>query len=92
MIQSILVQIAPQSEGDPGQATEGFYTVKDGYLQMTFRDGKPLDNPLYRVLLADGAKPDEIAANLTKIIRREMSGELVPGFNRVMSYPKAAVT
>lgn len=90
MIQSVLVQVAPQSQGDAGQATEGFYEIEDGYLQMTYRDGRPLENPSYRVLLAAGARPEQIAASLTKLARRELSGEVVPGFNRVMAYPKAA--
>jgi hypothetical protein len=90
MIKTVLVQINPQSEGDPGRVTEGFYKLEDGYLQMTFRDGRPLENPLYRVLIGD-ANPNEVAANLAKTIRGEMSGEAVPGFNRGLSYPKSSV-
>jgi hypothetical protein len=91
MIRSVLVQVHPQSEGDPGQITEGFFKVEDGYLQMTYRDGRPLDNPLYRVELPDGVRAEQVAAKLAKAIRLEISGEIVPGFNRRMSYPKAVV-
>jgi len=91
MIKAVLVQIAPQNDGNPaGRAAEGFYKIEGDYLQMTFRDGQALENPLYRVRL-NGANPNEVAANLTKTICNELSGELVPGFNREMSYPKAFV-
>lgn len=90
-IKTILVQVRPQGVGDPGQVVEGFYIIEDGYLQMTYRDGQPLESPLYRVALADGVNPNGVAANLTKAIRRELSGEIVPGFNRDISYSRAFV-
>lgn len=90
-VKTVTVQIRPQSEGDPGQITYGYYTVRDGLLQMTQKDGRPLDNPLYSVRLHDGAHVEAIAANLTKTIRNEMRGEIVPGFSRELSYPKAYI-
>jgi hypothetical protein len=90
MIQTVLVQIRPQSTNDPGQITEGFYEIQDGYLQMTYRDGKPLDNPNYRVLLGD-KNAREVAAHLTKLVRTELSGEVVEGFNRDLVYPRTFV-
>lgn len=90
-IKSVLVQVSPQSDGNPGRVTEGFYKIEGGYLQMTYRDGRALDNPLYRVLLADGVNTDQVAAGLAKGIRAELSSEIVPGFNREMSYQKAFV-
>ena len=88
-VHTVIVQIQAPKDGDPGQVTEGFYKVDDGYLQMTYRDGRNLENPLYRVRLHDGANVQVIAANLTRSIRREMSDEKVEGFTRTLSYPKA---
>lgn len=90
-IKTVTVQIRAPSEGDPGQVTQGFYKVTGDTLQMTFKDGRPLENPLYSVRLHDGANVEAIAGNLTKTIRSEMQGEIIPGFNRHLSYPKAAV-
>lgn len=90
-IKTVTVQLRAPKEGDPGQVTYGYYTVKDGLLQMTKQDGRPLDNPLYSVRLHDGAPVEAIAANLTKSIRNEMRGEIVPGFSRELSYPKAYI-
>jgi hypothetical protein len=88
-IHSVMVQISPPKGDDTGQVTEGFYTVEDGYLQMVYRDGRKLENPLYRVKLHDGANVQAIAANLTRSIRKDMLGEKVEGFTRNLSYPKA---
>lgn len=88
-IQSVTVQVRAPKDGDPGQVTEGFYTVEDGYLQMVYRDGRSLDDPKYHVQLPEGANVRAIAGNLTRMIRKEMSGETVDGFNRAISYPKA---
>lgn len=89
-VHSVTVQIAAPAADDPGQVTEGFYTVEDGYLQMVYRDGRKLENPLYRVKLHDGANVKAIAGNLTRSIRTEMLGEKVEGFTRNLSYPKAS--
>lgn len=89
-IHSITVQIAAPTADDPGQVTEGFYTVEDGHLQMVYRDGRKLENPLYRVRLQEGANVKAIAGNLTRSIRKEMMGETVEGFTRNLSYPKAS--
>lgn len=90
-IKSILVQLKAPSDSDPGQVTTGYYKVTGDTLQMTFKDGRPLENPLYSVRLHDGANVEAIASNLTKTIRSELQGEIVPGFNRPLSYPKARV-
>jgi hypothetical protein len=89
-IHSVTVQIVAPKNGDPGQVTEGFYTVEDGHLQMVYRDGRTLENPQYRVRLPEGANVQAIAANLTRSIRKEMLGEKVEGFTRNLSYPKAS--
>ncbi|OAF05454.1 hypothetical protein AYJ54_00680 [Bradyrhizobium centrolobii] len=90
-VHSVTIQLRAPSDGDAGQVTEGFYKLEDGYLQMTFRDGRHLENPLYRVRLHDGADPKAIAGNLTRSIRRELSGEVVEGFTRNLSYGKSGV-
>lgn len=91
MIHSVLVQVRAPKDGDPGQVTEGFYKVEDSHLQMTYRDGVPLENPLYRVLLPAGADARTIAGKLTKEARREMQGEQVEGFARELNYPRGRV-
>jgi len=88
---SVTVQVRAPKDGDPGQVTEGFYKLQDGYLQMTYRDGRMLENPLYRVRLHDGADPAAIARSLTHSIRRELSGEQVEGFTRDLSYRTSGI-
>lgn len=85
-IHTVTAQVRGPLDGDHGQVTEGFYKIEGDYLQMTFRDGKPLEDPRFRVLLTEGADPRAVASRLTLEVRRELSGELVEGFNRILTY------
>jgi hypothetical protein len=94
-IESVLVTTRnPNGPGDLGQVAEGFYTVTNGILRMTDRDGKPLRDEntgrQYAMKLLPGDDPKFEARRLTLSIHRtERSGE-VAGFNRPLRYPKFA--
>jgi hypothetical protein len=72
---------------------EGFYTLTDGILTMTFADGEPvlLDEAIVQRTLQPGDKPHQVAGYLTKQIRRSMIGEQVEGFNDPINYPRAGI-
>lgn len=65
---------------------EGWYTVVDGEITMTYPDGEPVmvgAADMARKVqrrLAEGENPRVIAGRMTREIRTTMAGENVPGF------------
>ncbi len=72
---------------------EGFYTIEDGVLTMTFADGEPvkLDGLTFQKAIQPGDKPHQVAGYLTKEIRRLTIGEVVEGFNNPINYPASGI-
>lgn len=89
-VHRVFVQIRkPDSPGDQGQVSEGFYIVEGTTLVMTRGDGTPVDDRQYRHELREGDNPDAIAQVLTRKIRRQKLGitdDSPDGFNRPLRY------
>ena len=78
----------------PNRVAEGFYKVEDGKVIMTYADGDVVVSELgqtFEHVLREEDNPKAIAAVLTRQVRAAMSGELVPGFNDPMEYPRISV-
>jgi hypothetical protein len=90
-VRSVIAQIRPAGPGETGQITTGFYVIEDGVLTMTRPNGEPVDEVRYRHALTPADDEKRIAAVFTKEIRKEMLGEVVPGFSRHLSYPNAGL-
>lgn len=93
MIHRVYAQIKPSKGNDPGQVSEGYYTIADGVLTMTRPDGEPVKNPaehtLYQHRLGPNDSPDVIAVVLTKKVRLHMKGIFTDestSFNRTLEY------
>jgi hypothetical protein len=93
----VIVQIAPAKGNDPGQVTYGFYKVVDGALFMTDGDGAVVrheNGEVWKHTLQPDENPRQVAARLTKEIRRAALGEKIAGFNRRLTdedYPKLGI-
>jgi hypothetical protein len=97
-IERVTVQLRRPVGTDPGQVTEGFYTVRDGVLTMVRADGGALidknGNPVGKPYsLKNGDSADAIARVLTKQVRRQMLGmtEKEETFSRKLNYKQNGV-
>lgn len=93
MVHYVFAQIKPATKTDPGQVSEGYYTLDDGMITMTSPGGEPVLHPAestpYQHRLAPNESPRVIAAMLTKRIRMHMKGiftEEQTSFNRPLEY------
>lgn len=86
-INRVIIQLRRPSGDDPGQISEGYYTVEHGVLVMTHADGRPV-NDEFRHTLKAGDEPAAIAGMLTRRVRRFMLGisEAEEAFNRPLRY------
>lgn len=77
----------------PNRIVEGFYTLENDVLTMTFADGEPvmLDGFSFERTIQQGEKPHQVAGYLTKQIRQLTIGEVVEGFNNPINYPRVGV-
>ena len=88
---SVVVQVAPATWNDPGQVTNGYYKIEDGVLIMTDGAGAVVrheNGEVWKHTLQPDENPRQVAARLTKEIRRAALGETVPGFHSRIHYPK----
>jgi len=86
----IAVMIEPPVGSDPGRVSFGRYAVEDGKVVMYDEDETPVTGRCgnrYEHELVEGIEPDQIAARLTKRIRRDQGGDK-SGFNRPLIFPK----
>ena len=93
-VQTVLVQLHGSSGEDPGRITEGFYTLDGDKLVMTYADGRPVDEYMFRAALKDGGNPKSIAGLLTKDVRLHIMGltkEQDAFFSRPMNYGPSGV-
>jgi hypothetical protein len=81
----------------PNQVIEGFYTIANGVLTMTYGDGEPvmldragIEQPVTHTLSANEI-PKAVAYRLTKEIRENMMGDAVPGFSLPINYGRSGV-
>jgi hypothetical protein len=82
LVESYLyTQVRPcRDDDDPGQIMEGWYTIDDGHLTLTDREGRHITS---RAMIA-GEDP----AALARLLLREKGPE---DFNRRLDYPKLGI-
>jgi hypothetical protein len=90
-VKEVVAQLRPSAPGETGEITIGYYVVDRDKLTMTYPDGEPVDEYLYRHRLLPNDNEKTIAAMFTKQIRTAALDEKVPGFTRSLSYPKLGV-
>jgi hypothetical protein len=77
----VYTQVRPcRDDDDPGQIMEGWYTIDDGHLTLTDREGRHITS---RAMIA-GEDP----AALARLLLREKGPE---DFNRRLDYPKLGI-
>jgi hypothetical protein len=92
-VHRVIIQIRRPSFGDPGQVSEGYYTVQDGVLVMTHEDGEPVSPDQFRHTLKAGDEPAAIAGILTREVRRYMLGitKAEEAFGRPLDYGNSGI-
>jgi hypothetical protein len=89
---TVFAQIKRPSGDDPGQISEGHYTIADGVLTMTTRTGKVVRDECghtYTHKLQPADNADAIARQLTRKIRKELRARgPAQGFSGPINYPK----
>ena len=92
-VREVIVTIKPPKGTFPGQVTYGWYTVQDGVVALTDREGNPAGEETGRKFTHKLA-PDEdaraVACKLTKELRLLLRGNSAPpaGFEGQIDYPK----
>jgi len=91
---TVFVQIEPPKGKFEGKCAEGCYVVENGEVVLVDRYGKPAFDDAgkkYVHKLADGDNPKQIAARLTKDLRKALRGPNAPprGFSSPINYPKS---
>jgi hypothetical protein len=94
-VKQIVVQVAgPGRRYKHGAVTFGYYTVDDGIVTMTDKDGIPAGvetGKTFSHKLKRDEDPREWAARMTKELRSEFKGgkdRVVAGFDGPIPYPK----
>jgi hypothetical protein len=86
----VIVQIRPRAGDDPGQVTNGYYTLDGQVLTMTDGDGRPVrrrNGEQYIHRLQEGEGAAAVARRLTREVRLMARGETgVAGFHRKLRY------
>lgn len=92
-VHHVVIQIRRPVDVDPGQISEGYYTVEDGILTMTHADGVPVSPDQFRCVLKDVDDPAAIARVLTREVRSYVLGisKDAEAFNRPLDYGPSGV-
>ena len=92
-VRQVSVTIKPPKGSFPGQVTYGWYTVHDGVVTLTDREGNPAGEETGRKfthMLAPGEDTRAVACKLTKELRLALLDNSAPvaGFEGKINYPK----
>jgi len=92
-VRQVIVTIKPPKGNFPGQVAYGWYTLQDGVVTLTDREGNPAGEETGRKLthkLAPGEDARAVACKLTKELRLALRGNSAPvaGFEGPINYPK----
>ena len=92
-VHSVFVQLEAPRGNSPGKVVEGCYTIENGAVVLTNRHGDSVRDDggnKYAQKLAEGDNPKQIAARLTKELRKALRGNNGPprGFRGPIEYPK----
>jgi hypothetical protein len=96
-VYAVTAIVSMPSKREPlGRLTHGFYTVIDGVLTMTDKDGRPAEDATgkrYTHRLAPNEDERAVASRMTKKLREALrsKSEPVAGFSGKINYPKRAV-
>jgi hypothetical protein len=95
-VHTVWAQVRAPRSGDPGVVVEGAYTVADGVVTLTDREGRPVrdgDGKLYTRKIENGDTAKAVAARMTKQFRTALSGgdQRVSGFSGPIRYPRFGV-
>lgn len=92
-VHRVVIQLRKPSGSDPGQVSDGFYTITDGVLTMTRPDGEPVDPEQFRHTLKPGDDANAIAGMLTHRVRKILLGitDEQAAFGRRLDYPSSGV-
>jgi hypothetical protein len=90
----VVITANPTSSNDTGSAEEGWFTVSDGLVTMTDKDGDPIrnangDRMTHKLL--PGENPVVIAGRMRLKMWRDERGDGVEGFNRRIDYGSSGV-
>lgn len=91
---TVFVEIERPRGDFHGTVIEGAYIVENGEVVLVDRHGKPAHDDTgkkYSHKLAEGDNPKQIAARLTKDLRKALRGPNAPprGFSGPSNYPKS---
>jgi|SRR5690349_13957790 len=92
-VHTVFVQIQSPKPGFSGRVVEGNYIIKDGEVVLVDRRGNAAQDDTgkkYTHKLAAGDNPKQIAARLTRELRKALRGPNAPpsGFGGPINYPK----
>ena len=92
-VRQVIVTIRPPKGNFRGQVCYGWYTLQDGVVTLTDREGNPAGDETGRRFthkLAPGEDARAIACKLTKELRLVLRGNSAPvaGFEGEINYPK----
>jgi hypothetical protein len=95
-VRKVTIQIAPPKGKFPGAVTYGFYTVVDGVVTMTDKDGNPAGLETGRSFshkLKAGEDAHLWACKMTCDLRKEFKGSnsAPDGFSGPIHYPRGSV-
>jgi hypothetical protein len=96
-VHAVTAIVSMPSKREPlGRLTYGFYTLVDGVLTMTDKDGGPAEDATgrrYTHRLAPNEDKRAVASRMTKELREAFrsKSESVAGFSGKINYPKRAV-
>jgi hypothetical protein len=92
-VRQVIVTIKPPKGNFPGQVAYGWYTLQDGVVTLTDREGNLAGEETGRKFthkLAVGEDASATARKLTKELRQALRGNSAPvaGFEGEINYPK----
>jgi hypothetical protein len=92
-VHEVIVTIKPVKGTYPGQVAYGWYTLQDGVVTLTDREGNPAGEETGRKFthkLAHGEDARTVACKLTKELRLALRDNSAPvaGFEGPIIYPK----
>jgi hypothetical protein len=92
-VQQVIVQIKKPRGDFPGQVVYGYYTLDNGFVRLTDRNGKPAGDETgrrYSRKLYPGEDVRAVACKMTKELRLALRGNSEPinGFEGKIQYPK----
>ena len=89
-VHQVIVTIKPPKGSFPGQVTYGWYTLRDGVVTLTDREGNPAGEETGRKFTHKLAAREDARAIACKLTKHALRGNSAPvaGFEGPIIYPK----